>query len=127
MNWQDTLVERLADRINNAGLLADLEPYRQKLELAAVENPASRAALEADMYRLWQLWHQGFDRHASVINEQIRKNFTMQDVDALGEKLAAAVPATSFGTNAPARVAWVILNGIQRYDIAGEAPQPPAQ
>ena len=61
MNWQDTLVARLADRINNAGLLTDLEPYRQKLELAAVENPASQAALEADMYRLWQLWHQGFD------------------------------------------------------------------
>lgn len=125
MNWQESLVARLADRINNAGLLTDLEPYRQKLELAAVENPVSRAALEADMYSLWQLWQQGFTRHAAVLDEQIRKNFTGDDVTALSEKLAAAVPTARFGTNAPARVAWVILNGIQRYEIAGETPQPP--
>lgn len=126
MDWQDTLVARLTDRIVHHDLLVDLEPYRRQLEFAAVEHPVDRAALEADQYRLWRLWHEGFARHAAVLDAEIREHLTTDHLARLGDRLVAVVPAARFGANPPARVVWVLLTAIQRYEIAGEAPPPPS-
>ncbi len=127
MDWQQLLVTRLVNRIEHHALLSDLEPYRQQLELAAIENPVDRFALESAMYRLWQTWHQGFDRHAAVLDDAVRTHLTETDIAALGEKLVAAVPVALFGRQSPARYAWVILTGVLRYQIQGETPAAPTR
>jgi hypothetical protein len=79
------------------------------------------------MYRLWQSWHQGFARHAAVIDVEVRTHLTAADIPALGEKLVAAVPPELFGRQSPARYAWVILAGVLRYQIEGETPAAPTR
>lgn len=127
MDWQQSLITRLVDRIEHHALLSDLEPYRELLELAAIENPVDRFALEAAMYQLWQSWHQGFDAHAAVLDDDIRKHVAAADIATLTEKLVAAVPPALFGRQSPARYSWVIVSALLRYEIELDTPVAPTR
>lgn len=125
MTWQQSLVARMVDRIEHHGLLNDLEPYRMQLEFAATENPVDQRAAQSTMYMLWQLWHQGFAAHVGIVDDNTRKRWTTQDITTLTTMLVAALPASAFGAQPPARYAWVIFDAIQRYEIHGETANAP--
>lgn len=37
------------------------------------------------MYRLWQTWHQGFARHAAILDDAVRTHLIATDIAALGK------------------------------------------
>jgi len=122
MIWQETLITRLVDRIENHHLLTDMEPYRQRLEVAAIETPANAAVLASMHRNLWQLWQTGFTSHSSIIDDSVRKEFREGVIDNLAKDLESKVSPALFKGTSVLHNYWILLAGIHQYEIRRDHP-----